>query len=155
MVASTPQRPFKLSWVLIDELAVGPAPKAERHLDYLEAEGVKAVLSLSSQNEAPLPEQIEQRFQYRRLVLPDHKADRFVKLEEIQQAITILHSLWLHRPVFVHCVAAMERSPLVCLAWLMQEQGLSQRQALDYLMQIHPGTSPLPEQLLVLNDLAK
>ena len=141
--------------MLIDELAVGPAPKAERHLDYLEAEGVKAVLSLSSQNEAPLPEQIEQRFQYRRLVLPDHKADRFVKLEEIQQAITILHSLWLHRPVFVHCVAAMERSPLVCLAWLMQEQGLSQRQALDYLMQIHPGTSPLPEQLLVLNDLAK
>ena len=155
MVASTPQRRFKLSWVLIDELAVGPAPKAERHLDYLEAEGVKAVLSLSSQNEAPLPEQIEQRFQYRRLVLPDHKADRFVKREEIQQAITILHSLWLHRPVFVHCVAAMERSPLVCLAWLMQEQGLSQRQALDYLMQIHPGTSPLPEQLLVLNDLAK
>ena len=155
MVASTPQRRFKLSWVLIDELAVGPAPKAERHLDYLEAEGVKAVLSLSSQNEAPLPEQIEQRFQYRRLVLPDHKADRFVKLEEIQQAITILHSLWLHRPVFVHCVAAMERSPLVCLAWLMQEQGLSQRQALDYLMQIHPGTSPLPVQLLVLNDLAK
>ena len=155
MVASTPQRRFKLSWVLIDELAVGPAPKAERHLDYLEAEGVKAVLSLSSQNEDPLPEQIEQRFQYRRLVLPDHKADRFVKLEEIQQAITILHSLWLHRPVFVHCVAAMERSPLVCLAWLMQEQGLSQRQALDYLMQIHPGTSPLPEQLLVLNDLAK
>ena len=155
MVASTSQRRFKLSWVLIDELAVGPAPKAERHLDYLEAEGVKAVLSLSSQNEAPLPEQIEQRFQYRRLVLPDHKADRFVKLEEIQQAITILHSLWLHRPVFVHCVAAMERSPLVCLAWLMQEQGLSQRQALDYLMQIHPGTSPLPEQLLVLNDLAK
>ena len=155
MVASTPQRGFKLSWVLIDELAVGPAPKAERHLDYLEAEGVKAVLSLSSQNEDPLPEQIEQRFQYRRLVLPDHKADRFVKLEEIQQAITILHSLWLHRPVFVHCVAAMERSPLVCLAWLMQEQGLSQRQALDYLMQIHPGTSPLPEQLLVLNDLAK
>ncbi len=155
MVASTPQRRFKLSWVLIDELAVGPAPKAERHLDYLEAEGVKAVLSLSSQNEAPLPEQIEQRFQYRRLVLPDHKADRFVKLEEIQQAITILHSLWLHRPVFVHCVAAMERSPLVCLAWLMQQHGLSQRQALDYLMQIHPGTSPLPEQLLVLNDLAK
>lgn len=153
MVDSTPQRRFKLSWVLIDELAVGPAPKAERHLDYLEAEGVKAVLSLSSQNEATLPEQIEHRFQYRRLVLPDHKADRFVKREEIQQAITILHSLWLHRPVFVHCVAAMERSPLVCLAWLMQEQGLSQRQALDYLMQVHPGTSPLPEQLLVLNNI--
>jgi len=155
MVDSTPQRRFKLSWVLIDELAVGPAPRAERHLEYLEAEGIKAVLRLSSQNEASLQEQIEYRFQYRRLVLPDHKVSRFVKLEEIQQAITILHSLWLHRPVFVHCMAAMERSPLICLAWLIQVQGLSQIQALDYLMQVHKGTNPLPEQLLVLNSLGK
>jgi len=155
MYVSVPQRSFKLSWVLVDELAVGSAPREERHIEYLEAEGIKAVLSLSSHIEAPLPEQIEQRFQYRRFVLPDHKYDRLVKLEEIEEAITILHSLWPHRPVFVHCVAAMERSPLVCLTWLMQQQCLSQRQALDYLMQVHPGTSPLPEQLMVLNGLAK
>ncbi len=85
MVASTPQRRFKLSWVLIDELAIGAAPRAERHLEYLEAEGIKAVLSFSSQNEAPLPEQIEHRFQYRRLVLRDHKADQPVE-ESIEVA---------------------------------------------------------------------
>jgi protein-tyrosine phosphatase len=44
----------------------------------------------------------------------------------------------------------MERSPLVCLAWLMRERGLSRLQALDYLMQVHPGTNPLPGQLNVL-----
>ena len=155
MVFTDSQRRFKLSWVLVEELAVGSAPREERHLEYLEAEGIKAVLSLSSHAEASLPEQIEQRFKYRRFVLPDHKADRLVKLEELEEAITILHLLWPHRPVFVHCVAAMERSPLVCLAWLMQQLCLSKRQALDYLMQIHPGTSPLAEQLSVLDGLIK
>jgi len=152
---SNPQRRFKLNWVLVDELAIGPAPLTERHLEYLETEGIKAVLSLSSQYEAPLPVKVEESFHFRRIVLPDHKADRLVKLEEIEDAIEILHSLWPHRPVFVHCVAAMERSPLICLAWLIQEQSLSQRQALDYLMQVHQGTSPLAEQLLVLNSFAK
>jgi len=155
MVFTDSQRRFKLSWVLVEELAVGSAPREELHLEYLEAEGIKAVLSLSSHAEASLPEQIEQRFKYRRFVLPDHKADRLVKLEELQEAITILHSLWPHRPVFVHCVASMERSPLICIAWLMQQKESSQRQALDYLMQIHPGTRPLAEQLLVLNDFTK
>ena len=46
---------FRVSWVLVDELAVGPAPRAERHLDRLEQEGVKAVFSLCGLQEAPPP----------------------------------------------------------------------------------------------------
>jgi hypothetical protein len=34
----------------------------------------------------------------------------------------------------------MERSPLLCLAWLIRERRLSIEQALAYLMHIHPGT---------------
>jgi protein-tyrosine phosphatase len=55
--------------------------------------------------------------------------------------------------VFVHCVAAMERSPLVCLAWLVSRHGQSPQAALDYLMQVHPGTNPLPGQLRLLDRL--
>ena len=55
--------------------------------------------------------------------------------------------------VFVHCVAAMERSPLICMAWLISKKNLDLSQSLDYMMQVHPGTSPLPEQLKLLNDL--
>jgi hypothetical protein len=38
----------------------------------------------------------------------------------------------------------------VCLAWLVRQRGLSPQRALDYLMQVHPGTSPLPGQLELL-----
>jgi predicted protein tyrosine phosphatase len=142
---------FRISWVLVDTLAVGPAPRAERHLDRLEGEGVKAILSLASAEEAPLPLGIEERFSWMRLVLPDHRSERLVQPEELAQALLLLDELRDSGPVFVHCVAAMERSPLVCLAWLMQERNMSREQALDYLMQVHPGTNPLPGQLAVLN----
>ena len=46
----------------------------------------------------------------------------------------------------------MERSPLICLAWLMKEKNLSSSEALDYLMQVHPRTNPLSGQLAVLKD---
>lgn len=141
---------FRISWVLTNALAVGPAPRALRHLERLAAEGVKAVLSLASQEEAPLPAVLEHRFAWRRLVLPDHRSQRVVLPEELAEALALLAELRAQGPVFVHCLAAMERSPLVCLAWLMQERRLSRDQALDYLMQVHPGTNPLPEQLAAL-----
>ena len=49
----------------------------------------------------------------------------------------------------------MERSPLVCMAWLVSRQGLAPLQALDYVMQIHPGTNPLPSQWQALCELAR
>ena len=67
----------------------------------------------------------------------------------------VLGELREHGPVFVHCVAAMERSPLLCLAWLIRRHGLSQQRALDYLMQVHVGTNPLASQLAVLAQLSQ
>ena len=49
----------------------------------------------------------------------------------------------------------MERSPLVCLGWLVQQHNMSPNNALDYLMQQHPGTNPLPGQLKLLEQLRK
>jgi len=152
MAPSPGQAPsrFPVSWVLVGELALGPAPLAGRHLDRLEAEGVGAVLSLCAEQEAAAPEGMAERFVCRRLVLPDHRAGRLLELEELEQALAALAELHGQGPVFVHCVAAMERSPLVCLGWLMRRHGLSQQRALDYLMQVHPGTNPLPAQLALL-----
>ena len=33
-------------------------------------------------------------------------------------------------------------------------RSIGYRQALDYLMQVHPGTNPLPKQLALLQELA-
>ena len=149
-----PQSRFRIDWVLVDELAIGPAPRADRHLDRLDQEGVKAVLSVCSEHEAPPPLQLNSRFRCERLVLPDHRCDRLPELSELQAALELLASLQAHGPVFVHCVAAMERSPLVCLGWLVSRHGQTPQAALDYLMQVHPGTNPLPGQLRLLGRLA-
>ena len=148
------QRRYRISWVLVNELAVGPAPWAERHLDCLEQAGVRAILSLCGLEEVPLPPGLEQRFVCGRLALPDHRSGRAPQLAELEQALAVLAELRQHGPVFVHCLAAMERSPLLCLAWLVRSQGLSPQRALDYLQQQHPGTNPLPEQWRVLQQLA-
>ena len=148
-----PPSRFRIDWVLVDELAIGPAPRATRHLDRLEEQGIKAVLSLCSEAEAPRPEGFSVRFLSSRLVLPDHRAERLPEPEELHAALEELELLRASGPVFVHCVAAMERSPLVCLAWLVSRHGQTPQAALDYLMQVHPGTNPLPGQLMLLAQL--
>ena len=145
--------PFRLNWVLVNELAIGPAPRTESHLDRLHDSGVRAVLSLCGTNEAEPPPSLQQRFICRRLVLPDHRFNRTLELKELQSALTLLEDLQSKGPVFVHCVAALERSPLVCMAWLVEHKQLSPTDALDYLMQVHPGTNPLPQQLAILREL--
>jgi len=148
-----PERRFRLDWVLVDELAIGPAPRADRHLDRLQEAGIKAVLSLCSSEEAALPEGLGERFAHQRCVLPDHRAGRLPELAELEGALDALASLLGQGPVYVHCVAAMERSPLVCLAWLVSRHRQTPERALDYLMQLHPGTNPLPGQLALLGRL--
>ena len=146
-------RYFRIDWVLINQIAIGPAPRAVHHLDRLEEEGISGVLSLCSTKEAKPPNGQIERFRSIRFVLPDHRSGRLPTLDEIGTALGLLHELHQHGPVFVHCVAAMERSPLVCLAWLVSQHRMKPEKALDYLMQQHPGTNPLPGQLALLRDL--
>ena len=148
-----PQRRFRLDWVLVEELAIGPAPWADRHLDRLQEAGIKAVLSLCCPEELALPGGLGERFTHQRWVLPDHRTGRLPELAELEGALAALAALLEQGPVYVHCVAAMERSPLVCLAWLVSRHRQSPERALDYLMQLHPGTNPLPGQLALLGRL--
>ena len=141
--------------MLVKDLALGPAPLAARHLNRLEAEGITAVLSLCSTEEKAAPPDLEERFHCRRLVLPDHRSHGTLSIGQLEQALAALAELRSHGPVFVHCVAAIERSPLVCLAWLMREHGLSRQNALDYLLQVHPGTSPSAAHLMLLTQLSR
>jgi hypothetical protein len=151
---SPPHRRFRIDWVLVDELAIGPAPRAERHLYRVAEAGVRSVLSLCSEQEAPPPPGLCDYFPSARLGLPDHRAGRLPEPAELNAALALLAQLHQeHGALFVHCVAAMERSPLVCLAWLVQRHRLTPERALDYLMQVHPGTNPLPGQLALLHHV--
>ena len=75
-----------------------------------------------------------------------------MKVEDILIVLKYIKENIHNGPIYIHCFAAMERSPLICIGWLMKAKGYSLQVALDYLMQIHLGTSPLPNQLNLLND---
>ncbi len=146
---------FIIDWVLINEIAVGPAPRKNNHLLKLKDMGIKCVLSLCSKEEANPPESLEDEFICSRLVLPDHRVNRDIEFKELLLALKLLGNLKLSGPVFVHCVASVERSPLVCMAWLIQNQGLAPQASLDYLTQVHPRTNPLPTEYKLLQKLVK
>jgi protein-tyrosine phosphatase len=76
-----------------------------------------------------------------------------MRLEQLEQAMLFLADLQPQGPVYVHCVAGVERSPLVCMAWLVRRHSLSPQRALDYLMEVHPGTNPLPGQFHLLGKI--
>lgn len=144
---------FRIDWVSRNHLAIGTAPKTLENLEKIKKEGIGSILTLCSEKECKLPEEINLLFNHSRMYLPDHKAERAMEIKELKKALDELNKLLKVTPVFIHCVAAMERSPLVCIAWLVKYKNLSFNSALDYMMQAHPGTNPLAKQLNLINNL--
>lgn len=144
---------FFVNWVLIDEIAIGPCPRNNNDLNQIKSMGIKNILSLCSEEESQMSLEINKGFQYERIVLPDHKKGRVPKVSELMKVLKCLKILKLNGPVFVHCVASVERSPLVCIAWLVLELNLSTNEAIEYMMEVHPPTNPLSEQLEIIRKL--
>ena len=144
---------FKLDWVLNNELAIGPAPKKLSHFEYLKQKNIKSIINLCTREEAPILDGVEENFNFKRFTLPDHKVDKEILISDIKEIISIIKIFKEKGPVFVHCFAAVERSPLICMSWLVVNHKLSPQRALDYLMQVHPRTNPLPSQFKLLSQL--
>ena len=145
---------FTFNWVLVNRLAMGSAPKSEGNIKMLKSQNINSILSLCSEEEVGSSLNLGKLFITKRYILPDHKSGRMPKLEELEKALSYLEDLLKNGPVYVHCVAAMERSPLICMSWLVKKHNISPTEALDYMMQIHKGTSPLPGQLSLLNRIS-
>lgn len=141
---------LRFSWVLANQLAVGSAPAETADLDQLAAAGVRAVFSLCPAAEVGTMGGMAQRFDCRRLALPDSTSGRHPQPAELERAVALLAELLGEGPVYLHCRAGMERSPLVAMGWLMCSRGLRLQAALEYLREVHPGSAPSPEQLAVL-----
>ena len=144
---------IKLDWVLKDELAIGSAPKTFEDINELKINGINGILSLCSNEENPFNIDLKDYFNCRNILLPDHKYKSLLTIDKLNQALENLSILKKHGSVYVHCLAGVERSPLVCMGWLVKNHSLTPTQALDYLMNIHSGTNPLPDQLKLLNLL--
>ena len=142
---------FKVDWVLKNKIAISSAPQVLEDIKSLKKIGIKSVFTLCEEEKC-YPK-ISEFFIQKVYTLPDHKIGKPPTAEELNYCIKVIDELKEFQPTLIHCYAAMERSPLVCIAYLMKKKNITKQVALEYLMQVHPGTSPLPEQLNVLNYL--
>ena len=144
---------FKFDWVLIDDIAIGTVPTKTKHLAKLKKEGIKGVLNLCTEEEAKCIDNLKDSFAFKRVILPDHRQKKLLTKDNIITALNELEKLNKLGPTFIHCFASMERSPIICMAWLIKKNEMNCFQAMDYLMMVHQGTSPLAEQFNVLKSI--
>tara|TARA_S200000501_G_C20727720_1_gene701406 strand:+ start:59 stop:499 length:441 start_codon:yes stop_codon:yes gene_type:complete len=140
------------NWILVNKLAIGtPLINLEDKL-YLKEKKIISILDL--RNEFDLHEidydkklALYEEFNLVNVGLPDHNSKRFAKKSEIENAINILEKLLLHGPVFMHCHAAVERSPLISIAYLIKIRQLNLTQAYEYVKVQNKTTNILIGQL--------
>ena len=141
---------FKANWVLVDELAIGNPPRSPKDIGLLVNMGIKSILSLCSIEESEnknIQNEIKRYFNHEYSILPDHKSGRAPSNLEIEDALNKLLLLKKKGPVFVHCLAAAERSPIICMKYLMRFMHLDLITSLEYLRRVNKSTNPLKMQL--------
>jgi atypical dual specificity phosphatase len=148
---ATPQLPPKnLRWILPGKLAVGPIPDPQIYHQLCES-GIKAVLSLCAETEGQLYSEVPTTFTWQRLVLPDSHYQEKMQPEQIATAVAALHhNLSLGLPSYVHCLAGMERSPSICIAYLCRHENMPLWEAVQWVKQNNPRTSITSNQMQIL-----
>lgn len=133
---------FPIDWIVPGQLAVGRLPSASA-IPSLQQAGIRAVLALCAESEGAWPLQIREQFRCMRCVLPDSHYLSRPTAQQIGAAVELVHeSIERSEPIFVHCLAGIERSPSVCVAYLCRYQHLPLWQALDWMKQVHPESMP-------------
>ena len=146
---------FKHNWVLTDKLLLGEAPKKKEDITLLKKYKIKSILTLCDEIEFALPNDLRKFFNCQRVVLPDHKVDKTITFEELDLSINLLSNLLKEGKVYIHCYAGLERSPLICIGYLMINKNLSLTDSLEYLMSVNPGTCPLQKHIDQLEKYIK
>ncbi len=140
-------------WVAINQLAIGRAFKEEKYIKILQEKKIKSVLCLCDENESPNLDYASHNILFKRIILPDHKSSESLKLESLEKAFETLQYLVKNHPaVYLHCFAAVERGPLLCLAYLIKEKQINFNDAIAYMMQINKTTNPMSSQIKVLKE---
>lgn len=141
-----------IHWALGGKLAVAAFPQPGDADELLKA-NIKVVLSLCSELEATLPEDITENFKCLRLVLPDRYYKEQITVEQLTEAVALVREqIENGLPVYVHCLAGIERSPTVCIAYLCKYHNMELWEALNWLKQVHPPAQPNASGLRAIRE---
>jgi predicted protein tyrosine phosphatase len=144
-----------LSWIIPGKLAVGGLPRPS-DCAILTREKIKVVLSLCAQSEGTLSEEIVQKFRCLRFILPDSHYILGLQPNQLERVVELIHNhIQAQQPIYVHCLAGIERSPTACIAYLCLYQDMELWEAINRVKQAHPNAKPTEGQVQVIRDLIR
>jgi atypical dual specificity phosphatase len=152
---SQPPKPAALKWILPNQLAIGAFPSDSTYPLLLQA-GIQTILTLCTEAEGILAPTFLETFQCIRYPLPDSHVNATIQLDQLQQAVDFVHqSLSNQRPLYIHCLAGIERSPTVCAAYLCLHHHIQPWEALHWLRQVNPRTRLIESQIQAIQQLTQ
>lgn len=144
----------ELNWILPNKLAVGPIPLDEQRQEALLNQGFKSLLTLCSESEGTPPSSLLRNVDWQRVPLPDSHSAESVAFSDLCRAVEQVNEyLQTSAPLYVHCVAGMERSPSVCVGYLYKYKNMQLWEALNWVKQTNPRTNILDSQLKAIQAL--
>lgn len=139
-------------WVIPQKLAVGKLP-TKHDVEFLEENKIKFILTLCLPREGRVPPEVAEAFYCGFLPLPDSHYDSPIDLENLAKAVEVVHQCIARgAAVFVHCLAGIERSPTVCIAYLCRHHGLELWEAIVLVKKARPQSSPTAGQIQVIRQ---
>ena len=147
------ERSLPCSWVLTHRLAIGPMPRSDRHWQQLEEAGFRSRFSCCYPEEESrliLPE----GWSSDRVSLPDHRQQEPMQETRLALALSRAEALVNDAaPVYLHCMADCERSPLLAVGLTARLRGIDLLEALAWVRRCHPMAMPIYEHLVMLEGL--
>jgi len=141
---------FIFNWVLRNKLAIGTPPMNSEDLILLEKNKVKNILCLCSEEESKWHSDLENSFLCDRIILPDSNQKKLPNNIQIDKAYKTLKKLVKIDITFIHCFASIERSPLLCIMFMIDNYNLNLEESLDYVKRVHSTTNPRNNQLCLI-----
>jgi predicted protein tyrosine phosphatase len=127
-------------------------PQTPEHWSALEQHGIQSVFSCCDPVEGIW--QPPDHWRQLRVPLPDHRNPEAMNPELLDHAISSALDLYGSTPpLYLHCWAGMERSPLVAVGLLCRAESLDFFQALAQVRTQHPIAKPLIPHLILLESL--
>lgn len=147
--------PLVYSWILNNQLAIGPMPRCEQHWQQLEQAGFSSRFSCCYAEEeifAAAPSS----WRCEGFSLPDHRMQEPLRSERLVEAIQAAESLvLLNSPTYLHCLAGRERSSLMAVALTARIRRLDIFESLDWVRRCHPAAAPIYDHLEVLDQVLR
>jgi hypothetical protein len=149
-----PVPPLLYSWILTNELAIGPIPGVDSHWRQLEEAGFRSRFSCCYREEEQSFSPAPTHWRSEGLALPDHRQQELLRPERLLAALDAAEALMLEcSPLYLHCLAGRERSSLIAVGLIARRRSIDLFAALDWVRRCHPPAAPIYDHLDLMEKL--